>query len=131
MVLYGRLLRARGWHPVSILIGLVLVVIAITFAVLASRFPEPVQMMWPVPEDGKPLSWKEVVEATNAYKAGRSAQWGQLGDMLGGILNPILAFMSTIGLIFTVLVSVDQLSTARRARLMEHRRSRRDARLSE
>ncbi len=131
MTLFGRFRRAKGWQPVSILIALFLVGIALTFVVLASRFPEPVQMVWPVPEDGKLLSWKEVVDATNAYRAGRSAQWGQLGDMLGGILNPILAFMSTIGLIFTVLVSVDQLNAARQATLVEHRRARRDARRSE
>ncbi|WP_093136077.1 hypothetical protein [Variovorax sp. OK605] len=77
------------------------------------------------------MSWKDVIDATNAYRVGRSAQWGQLGDMLGGILNPILAFMSTIGLIFTVLVSVDQLNTARQATVIEHRRARRDARRSE
>lgn len=131
MVWYRRLLRARGWHPVSILIGIVLVVIAGVFVVLASGFPEPIQMLWPVPADGKSASWKEVVDATNAYRAGRSAQWGQLGDMLGGILNPVLSFLSTIALIFTVLVSVDQLNTARRATLIEHRRARREARQTE
>lgn len=39
--------------------------------------------------------------------------WGQFGDFVGGILNPILSFLSLIALVYTVLLQVRQLDIAR------------------
>lgn len=122
------MIRAKGWHPVPIFIGLCGVAVVICFVLLWSKFPEPIQMVWPVPDNGELSSWKDIIEANNNYKASISAQRGQLGDMLGGIFNPLLAFCSTIGLILTVMLSIEQLNRARLATLAERKRARIDAR---
>jgi hypothetical protein len=39
--------------------------------------------------------------------------WGQLGDFIGGVTNPILSFLALIALLMTVKLQADQLNAAR------------------
>lgn len=41
------------------------------------------------------------------------AAWGQFGDYVGGILNPVLAFITLIGLFFTIILQGKQLENSR------------------
>jgi hypothetical protein len=74
---------------------------------------------------------RDLIVATNEHRAARSAQWGQLGDMLGGILNPVLAFLSVLGLLATVLITADQLHTARLAGIEERKQARLETKRSD
>jgi hypothetical protein len=41
------------------------------------------------------------------------AQWGQMGDFFGGMLNPILAFASFIALLYTIRIQSEELRLTR------------------
>jgi len=43
-----------------------------------------------------------------------SVEWGQLGDYIGGILNPLFAFLAFAGVLYTVHLQSAQLQLARR-----------------
>ncbi len=42
------------------------------------------------------------------------AEWGQMGDFFGGMLNPILAFASFIALLYTIRIQSEELRLTRR-----------------
>jgi uncharacterized membrane protein len=52
--------------------------------------------------------------------------WGQLGDFIGGVTNPILTFLSLVALLMTVRLQADQVDAAREE-LEEARQAQRDA----
>jgi hypothetical protein len=54
------------------------------------------------------------------------AVWGQLGDFIGGVTNPLLSFLALIALLMTVKLQADQLNAAREE-LDESRRSQAQA----
>lgn len=54
------------------------------------------------------------------------AAWGQLGDFIGGVTNPVLSFMGLIALLVTVKLQADQLN-ATREELDESRRAQSEA----
>jgi hypothetical protein len=54
------------------------------------------------------------------------AAWGQLGDFIGGVTNPLLSFLALIALLTTVKLQSDQLDAAREE-LDESRRAKADA----
>lgn len=45
--------------------------------------------------------------------SGSSADWGTFGDYIGGTLNPFLAFLSFLALVFTLLLQARQLELSR------------------
>jgi uncharacterized membrane protein len=44
----------------------------------------------------------------------RQDVWGQFGDFVGGVLNPILSFLALIALVLTVVLQSRQLEYARK-----------------
>jgi len=54
------------------------------------------------------------------------AAWGQLGDFIGGVTNPMLSFLGLIALLMTVKLQADQLNAAREE-FEESRRAQADA----
>lgn len=51
----------------------------------------------------------ETLEQVNAAKAA----WGQLGDFIGGTLNPLVSVLTLIGLLFTVLLQQEAMLQVR------------------
>lgn len=46
---------------------------------------------------------------------GNNEEWGQFGDYLGGTTNPILAFLTFIGVLWTIGLTHDELAKANTA----------------
>lgn len=65
-------------------------------------------------DDGPPLP-KDLADAHRDYLSGRATQFGQMGDTFGGMLNPLLSFISIIGLFVTIALAQKQLADARKA----------------
>lgn len=65
-------------------------------------------------DEGPPLP-KDLAEAHRDYLSGRATQFGQMGDTFGGMLNPLLSFISIIGLFVTIALAQRQLADARKA----------------
>jgi len=45
--------------------------------------------------------------------------WGQFGDYIGGVLNPVLGFLTFTGLLFTIALQYRELEQARQANLRQ------------
>ena len=116
------------WSPLWICVGLVLVVIAVAYMALWSSFPKPISYVEPVVASHAGDSEASTEErarliAMNEYLIARSAQLGQTGDFVGGLLNPVLTFISVIALILTIWITM-------RSAVEEQRLNRLSARIS-
>ena len=48
------------------------------------------------------------------YLSTQTSKWGELGDYIGGVLNPIFGFLSFLMLIFTIKIQNSQLQLSRK-----------------
>ncbi|MET3371799.1 hypothetical protein ABIC89_000840 [Variovorax boronicumulans] len=104
---------AHGWHPIGVLIGVILVLIAGAYTYLLATFPEPVVYVVAAGGDSQAEKNGAIAAAQNTFRAARAAQWGQIGDTVGGLLNPVLTFFSCIGLLVTIRLSMLALKESR------------------
>lgn len=62
------------------------------------------------------LSFPLISYVANFYSnpvSASAAEWGQMGDFFGGMLNPILAFASFIALLYTIRIQSEELRLTR------------------
>ena len=87
--------NSRSWHPVGILVWLIVVGILITYVWLTSWY-------WHNAFGHRPSKFD-------------TASLGQLGDFVGGLMNPLLAIFSLVGFLVTLAMAFAQLNESRKA----------------
>lgn len=100
----------KGWHPVWILVGLILVAIAAAYVVIVAKSHSLLIALPAFPGIDAP---NDKTKAYNEAVIALSAQYGQMGDAVGGLLNPILTFLSCVGLLITIIVSLHAVGETR------------------
>lgn len=84
-----------SWHPMGVVFGLAVTALLVAYTVLISWY---IKTVW----DGT----KTAVAAQ---------ELGQLGDFLGGVLNPLLSLVSVVGLFVTLIFALAQLEESSNA----------------
>ncbi|MCY1202252.1 hypothetical protein D9M72_137360 [compost metagenome] len=118
---WQRAMKDKGWHPVWIAVGIFLFAIAVVYVTVVS---ESRSLFNTLPARPLPGDSDDLKQAFDTAAAVRSAQLGQMGDAVGGLLNPVLTFLSCIGLLITIMVSLHAVGDTRELAAGQQRNER-------